>query len=106
MLPKPSQPAARAMLEKERRVIRRALFGAEDPLRLDQTSTRNRYLVTDGNQTLEAMVAAGWMRKGARHGEIDRAYHVTPMGAIAAGLADQVLPEHLESGDAPKVGYA
>lgn len=88
--------AARPMLGKERRVIFRALFGNADAvLKADTVSTRNHYRVTDGNRTLEAMVEAGWMTKGRPDGEIDRLYHVTAMGALAAGLADRALPEHL-----------
>lgn len=96
----PHDRAARTMLDKERRVIIRALFGSADAvLKPDTASSRNHYKVTAGNRTLEAMVDAGWMRRGATVGEIDRLYHVTPMGALAANLADRCRPEDLAIGD-------
>lgn len=91
-----SAPAPRAMLDKERRVVLRALFGSVDAaLTGCGPSSRNSYLVTAGNRTVEAMVAEGWLVRGAMRGEIDRAYHVTAMGALAAGIADRARPEDL-----------
>lgn len=77
------------MTQEQRDIIRHSLG-----LDYEKTPFRNRYLVSDGNPALEAMVEAGWMSRGATTeaatGVLYRYYHVTEAGAAAI---DAELPK-------------